>query len=67
MNYSVKNIKYLETSRGVAFTADLYEDSNKVGVVENQGMGGDTYCRAKPDLDEGYLEHILDVAEGIQA
>jgi len=44
-----KTIKYLETSRGVAFTADLLENGNTVGVVENAGRGGATFV----DLDDG--------------
>ena len=43
--FSIKpsTIKYLETSRGIAFTAELLEDGKKVGVVENRGDGGATF------------------------
>jgi len=37
-----KSIKYLTTSRGVAFTADLLFNGDKVGMVENRGIGGAT-------------------------
>lgn len=30
----------METYRGIAWTADLFLDSNKVGMVENYGDGG---------------------------
>lgn len=36
----VKNIKYVPTHRGTAFTADLYMDGKNVGTVENKGVGG---------------------------
>lgn len=65
--HTVKNIKYLNTSRGVAFTADLYKDGEKVGVIENHGNGGDTFCRSQRLLDEDYLNNLLDIAEGVAA
>ena len=36
MSFSIKpkSIKYLETARGVAFTADLLENGGKVGIVK---------------------------------
>lgn len=40
MNIVLKNIKFLETSRGVAFTASIYLDGKRVGTVENSGTGG---------------------------
>jgi len=51
MSFSIKpnSIKYLETDRGVAFSADLLEDGSKVGTVHNNGRGGATYI----DLNEG--------------
>jgi len=45
-----KSIKYLETDRGVAFSADLLEDDNKVATVHNNGRGGATYL----DLVDGW-------------
>jgi hypothetical protein len=38
----VENVQYLSTSRGVAFTAVLYLDDQKIGMVENRGEGGPT-------------------------
>jgi len=37
------SIKYLETPRGIAFSADLMEDGNKIATVHNNGNGGATY------------------------
>ena len=63
--HTVRNIKYLEASRGVAFIASLYENNKKVGVIENYGDGGATFCRERNSLNESYLENLLDIAEGI--
>lgn len=65
LNHTVKNIKYLETSQGLAFTASLYEDGIRVGMIENQGQGGDTYCRERNSLSEEFLNNLLDIAEGV--
>ena len=65
INHTVKNIKYLNTSCGVAFTASLYENNKKVGMIENAGQGGDTFCRERNNLDENYLNKLLDIAEGV--
>lgn len=39
---SVKSVEYLNTSRGVAFTASLFLDNQKIGFIENSGTGGPT-------------------------
>lgn len=49
-----RSIKYLETSRGVAFTAHLLERGSDVhmGMVENAGIGGaTTFLGATPHVD----------------
>lgn len=38
--YTLKSYKSMETSDGVAFTANLYRGSKHVGYVEDQGRGG---------------------------
>ena len=42
MSFSVNpnSIQYFETTRGVAFSADLLLDGVKVGTVEHAGQGG---------------------------
>jgi hypothetical protein len=35
----IVDINYLETSRGVAFTAPFTVDGDKAGTIENRGMG----------------------------
>lgn len=40
--YEVKELKQLEGSRGVSFTANIYLNNKKIGTVENKGVGGAT-------------------------
>lgn len=42
-------IKYFETGRGLAYTADITYKGKKVGIIENQGNGGDTFPRFNDD------------------
>ncbi len=79
--FTASNIKYLETARGVAFTASLLHNGVKVGTIENEGNGGDTRARlttyaARPEIDkavkaggfaheENFLDNLLDIAEGV--
>jgi hypothetical protein len=69
--FSIKpsTIKYLETSRGVAFTADLLLDGVKVGSIENTGQGGATF----PRIDGGWggvtmkrLEEAAKPSDGVE-
>ncbi len=77
---NAKSIKYLPTHNGVAFTADLLIGGNKAGTIENNGNGGDTHAytlrEAREqieaesklqgfDLVEYFLDHLMDVAEGV--
>ncbi len=80
-NIDVKSIKYLETPRGVSFTAALYQDQITVGTVYNRGDGGDTSIRTTIDYfvshlnqaakDAGYedlefyLNSLMNEAEGV--
>ncbi len=89
MSFSVKpnSIKYFDTSRGVAFSADLLLDGVKVGTIEHMGQGGVAEVCLIDNADdtvrkqlnravledenssaqiEYYLEHLMDVAEGVQ-
>ena len=75
------SIKYLQTRNGVAFTADLMTIDGKIGTVENNGNGGDTHAymidkekqqwldQSRDNADfrlmEHYLDHLMDVAEGV--
>jgi hypothetical protein len=80
-NIDVKSIKYLETPRGVSFTAALYQGQITVGTVYNLGDGGDTSIRvvspykqsqlkqAAKDAGyedlEFYLDSLMNEAEGV--
>ena len=61
--YTVKNLKTLETSDGLAFTATVYRDGKRIGYAENTGTGGcnfysfddpDDYQRLLADGREKY-------------
>jgi hypothetical protein len=73
------SINYLETSRGVAWTARLFRDGDYVGELENRGDGGETSIwtntnDVKPELEaiakdnnvmlDTLLNHLVDLAEG---
>ena len=75
-------IKYLETSRGIAFTAHLLQSDTDVhvGVVENAGQGGWTHIDTMPHFDKmlkdiakdlglvgvNLLDYYMDIAEGVK-
>lgn len=40
MSYQLKNIKTLNTSNGVAWTASVYRDGKRIGTAEDRGDGG---------------------------
>lgn len=83
MTYSIKpeTIKYLETTRGAAFSAQVLRGEKVVGWAQNNGDGGATYLtRLTAHFDreafkhefikngmteENYLEHLMNQAEGI--
>ena len=75
---TISSIKYGETPRGVAYTASLLLNGEKVGTINNDGIGGDTYYHGKHNailqyeakvagytVMEHYFEHLMDVAEGV--
>ena len=82
-NFTVapKSIKYLKTSRGVAFTANLLLKGKKIGIIENGGTGGATISRVDSsegrkqlaldisssvhNIEEFFLDNLMDVAEGV--
>jgi len=51
---SVKNVSYLETSRGVAYTAPIYLDEQEIGLIENRGDGGATTIFIEKDYREEF-------------
>lgn len=48
----ITEVNYLETSRGVAYTAPLYMDGKKIGTIENKGDGGVTSIFVKEYSEE---------------
>ena len=65
MSFSInpESIKYLVTSRGVAFTADLLEDGVKVGTVENTGCGGATFPQIDAGWDSDTMERLEEASD----
>ncbi len=64
MFYIRKNsIKYLETSRGIAYTANLHEKGTDkmVGMVENCGVGGNTTFDAADTRTRDLIEKLSEV------
>ncbi|MFE8701227.1 hypothetical protein ACFYKX_11530 [Cytobacillus sp. FJAT-54145] len=55
---SIKSISYLETSRGVAYTAPLLLDGKEVGTIENQGNGGATMIRMNHEAQEEFQSRM---------
>lgn len=60
-----KSIKYLETARGVAFTADLLEHGKKVGTIENAGQGGWTHADVPDYNTKERLDTIAKKEHGV--
>lgn len=55
----VHGVKYLETSRGVAFSGILTMDGEDIGMVENSGTGGATTIQLhEPDKREELTKRI---------
>ena len=44
----VREISYEETRRGMAFVAQLYVNSKKIGTIQNNGDGSGTRIRTTP-------------------
>lgn len=66
MFYIRKNsIQYLETSRGIAFTASLHEKGTDkmVGMVEQQGRGGATTFDASDARTRELVQKLAEVAD----
>lgn len=66
MKLEVRNVKTLETHRGIAFTCTLYVDGKKAASVSQDGHGGgNDYRWSDPDLAKRvhtYAESLPDVA-----
>lgn len=60
----VTNVNYLETSRGVAYTAHIFmivhENQNLVGIIENRGDGGMTSIYIEPEHRETFNNRMYD-------
>lgn len=54
---AVTAVRYLDTSRGVAYTADLTRGGVPIGVLENDGKGGATRYQPSNDV---FPAHAMD-------
>ena len=54
--YTIKNLKTLNTSDGQALTANLYRAGKKVGMVEDDGHGGEVYAFFTTPADNEQFE-----------
>lgn len=52
MKYELKNIKTLNTSNGVAWTATVYKDGKRIGTAEDRGDGGSAWLYVKNYAEE---------------
>lgn len=61
----VKNIKRFATHDGYAMFADLFVDGKKVGMIENDGWGGETDLREDRPTSAGVYNRLVDTAKGL--
>ncbi|MBL4952057.1 hypothetical protein JK635_07515 [Neobacillus sp. YIM B02564] len=54
----VSRVDYHETSRGIAYTAPIYINNTKVGLVENRGDGGMTRLLVEPEYRKEVASRI---------
>lgn len=69
MSFSInkESIKYLETPRGAAYTANLFYDAEFVGIIYNAGNGGSTSCDYKSEKREEFSKKIKAIASSNKA
>jgi hypothetical protein len=58
--FEVKNLKTLNTSDGIAYTASIYANSVKICDVENQGWGGETMFDMSEESEKIFNSIIQD-------
>lgn len=61
MKYELKNIKTLNTSEGMAWTATVYKDGKRIGTAEDRGDGGCSFLYVSNYAEE--LELVAWCAE----
>lgn len=61
-----KKIQYNETYRGVGLMADVYFDGKKIGLIENNGCGGDTTARIYGEENIKKLKEIITSIDNIR-
>lgn len=65
MKYELKNIKTLNTSDGVAWTATVYKDGKRIGTAEDRGDGGSARLYVSDRAEEvSLVEWAREEADG---
>lgn len=64
MKYELKNIKKLNTSNGVAWTATIYKDGKRIGTAEDRGDGGAPYVWLIQSELEAFVEWAREAVDG---
>jgi hypothetical protein len=65
MKYELKNIKTLNTSEGMAWTATVYKDGKRIGTAEDRGDGGSTWLYVSSYAEElELIEWAREEADG---
>ncbi len=60
--YSVNNIKYTNTRRGVSYTADLLMANDIIAQISNDGDGSSTVTRF---IKNENIKHFISTAEAV--
>ena len=58
-----KSINYMETYRGLAYSADLMLNGKKIGIIENAGDGGPTLARIYGENRRALIEQLQNASD----
>jgi len=61
----IKNVKRFDTNDGYAMFADLFVNGKKVGVIQNDGWGGETYLVESSSASKEAVDKLIETAKGI--
>lgn len=64
-NVQVKGITRVESHDGYSMSANLFVDGKKVGVIENDGWGGETYLIENSKSNEESVNKLIETAKEI--
>lgn len=64
-NVQVKGITRVDSHDGYSMSANLFVDGKKVGVIENDGWGGETYIIENGKDGKEIVDKLIETAKGI--